>query len=158
MPRHYRKYSNQQLEDAIKSSKSWSQVITKLGLKAGGGTYENLKKLAQKHDYSYEHFTGKGWNVGVEFRPWNTNKRPLEEYFLGRPIHSDRLKRRLWSEGLKKKECENCGLTEWLSKEAPLELDHIDGDRTNNRLDNLRILCCNCHALTDTYCNKTKVP
>lgn len=155
--RTYRKYTDEDLLRAIIDSKSWSQVITKLGLKAGGGTYAHLQRLATANGYDSSHFTGQAWNQG-EVRPWNTNKRPLQEYLDGRPIGSHALKKRLWSEGLKEKACENegCGITEWLGEPAPLELDHIDGDRSNNKLSNLRILCANCHAMTDTYCGKNK--
>jgi hypothetical protein len=54
-------------------------------------------------------------------------------------------------EGLKDHRCEACDLTRWRGRPIPLELDHIDGDRTNNELQNLRLLCPNCHALTPTY-------
>ncbi|GAB5492939.1 MAG: hypothetical protein Phog2KO_31540 [Phototrophicaceae bacterium] len=47
--------------------------------------------------------------------------------------------------------CESCGLVEWLGQDIPLELDHIDGDSDNNLESNLRLICPNCHALTDTY-------
>lgn len=55
--------------------------------------------------------------------------------------------------------CEICGLTEWMGKsgdEAPLQVDHINGINDDNRLENLRILCANCHAQTDTFCGKNK--
>ena len=50
--------------------------------------------------------------------------------------------------------CEICGITEWNGKPLTLQIDHIDGDRTNNHLDNLMILCPNCHTQTDTYGSK----
>jgi len=49
------------------------------------------------------------------------------------------------------KKCQNCGISEWHGVEIPLELDHINGDSTNNRVDNLRLLCPNCHSITPTW-------
>lgn len=152
MTRH-RSYSIQELEDAVSDSKSWSNVIRLLNLKVGGGTYSSLKKLCQDNDIDVSHFTGQAWNSGQSFK--NPGKViPIEENFRGHPISSNSLKHKLWKAGLKKRECEECHITEWQGKPAPLELDHVDGVSTNNEFSNLRILCANCHALTDTYCGK----
>ncbi|HEX6117205.1 MAG TPA: HNH endonuclease signature motif containing protein [Solirubrobacterales bacterium] len=61
------------------------------------------------------------------------------------------LKQRLLSDGLKRNRCERCGLTEWQGKPLNMQLHHRNGDGTDNRLENLEILCPNCHAQTDTY-------
>lgn len=61
------------------------------------------------------------------------------------------LKRRLLEEGVKTARCEGCGGDEWRGAPIPLELDHINGDRRDHRLENLRLLCPNCHAQTPTY-------
>lgn len=53
--------------------------------------------------------------------------------------------------------CEECGLTEWLSKPITLELEHIDGDNQNNVKENLKLLCPNCHSYTDTWKGKNSV-
>ena len=66
------------------------------------------------------------------------------------------MRKRLIIEGLKNHRCECCGLSEWLEEPIPLELDHIDGDHYNNMLENLKILCPNCHAKTPTYRGKNK--
>ena len=71
-------------------------------------------------------------------------------------VQSFKLKGRLIAEGLKEHKCECCGITEWNGKPAPIELDHINGNHHDNRLENLRILCPNCHAQTDTYRGKNK--
>lgn len=67
-----------------------------------------------------------------------------------------KLKLRLIDEGLKFNKCEVCGLDEWNGKILNMELDHIDGDRTNHHLTNLRMICPNCHSQTDTYRSKNR--
>lgn len=67
-----------------------------------------------------------------------------------------KLKLRLIKEGYKENKCEKCGTFEWNGKELNCELDHIDGDKTNHKLENLRILCPNCHSQTPTYRAKNR--
>lgn len=64
---------------------------------------------------------------------------------------SNKLRIRLIEDGVKEEVCESCELREWNQRPIPLELDHIDGDKTNNEISNLRILCPNCHAQTLHY-------
>lgn len=81
--------------------------------------------------------------------------RPLEEVLVGGSIvDTSDLCERLLREGVFAHRCARCELTTWLGGPIPLQLDHIDGDRTNNHLANLRLLCPTCHALTDTYCGQ----
>ena len=67
-----------------------------------------------------------------------------------------KLKKRLLDEGIKVNKCEKCGITEWNGKNLNMQLDHIDGNPHNHKLENLRLLCPNCHAQTETYCGKNK--
>ena len=69
----------------------------------------------------------------------------------GSTYQSYKLKKRLIKEGLKKQCCECCGLTTWRQQPIPLELHHINGDNKDNRIENLQLLCPNCHAMTKNY-------
>jgi hypothetical protein len=80
--------------------------------------------------------------------------RKPSEYYLkenGPRIHSHELKLKLLEDGLKEYKCENCNLSKWLGKPIPLELHHINGNRYDNREENLQILCPNCHAMTKNH-------
>jgi DNA-binding CsgD family transcriptional regulator len=77
---------------------------------------------------------------------------PLEELLIAGPRRNrNHLKRRLFDAGIKTRRCEACGLTQWRGAPVPLALHHVNGDRHDNRLENLEILCPNCHGLTDTW-------
>jgi 5-methylcytosine-specific restriction endonuclease McrA len=81
--------------------------------------------------------------------------RALEDILtVNSPYKSSKLKDRLIAAGYKDARCEACGLAEWKGKPIPLELHHLNGDSTDNRIENIRILCPNCHAQTPTYRGK----
>jgi hypothetical protein len=142
-----RKYTERQHAEDVKNSTSSAQTLDKLGVAPYGGNYEVSKKAINHFGISVSHFTGRMWNKGRRTGP----KQPLRKY-LGNelPIQSYKLKRKLLSEGVFTRECSGCKNTEWLGQPIPLELDHIDGNHSDNRLPNLRLLCPNCHALTPT--------
>ena len=79
---------------------------------------------------------------------------PYMEYISVGKVQSNKLRKKLLIEGLKKPVCECCGNSTWNGQQIPLEVHHIDGDKTNNALTNLLMLCPNCHALTPTYRGK----
>lgn len=146
-------YSEQELREAVKTSTSIRQVLEKLNIVPAGGNYQTTNRRIKKLNIDTKHFTGQAWNRGKVIGP----KRPVEEYLRENSIiQSFKLKNCLLSEGLKEHKCECCGITEWNGQPAPIELDHINGNHHDNRLENLRILCPNCHAQTDTYRGKNK--
>jgi hypothetical protein len=145
------KYTLDQLQKAVKSSVSYREVLIKLNVKPAGGNYATLKKAITHFNIDKSHFLGHASNKGRTFGP----KRPIEDYLSNKfPIQSYKLKNRLLKEGTLLPVCNNCNLKEWLDKPIPLELDHIDGVHLNNSLNNLQLLCPNCHALTSTYRGK----
>ncbi len=77
---------------------------------------------------------------------------PIATYLVaGRRVARSHLKRRLIAEGLKHAACEECGLTEWRERPLSLALHHVNGDGDDNRLENLQLLCPNCHSQTPNF-------
>jgi 5-methylcytosine-specific restriction endonuclease McrA len=73
-----------------------------------------------------------------------------KEYGIKVPL----LRKKLIQDGIKKEECEMCGISEWRGSKIVLELHHKDGNRHNNQINNLQILCPNCHSLTPNHSRK----
>lgn len=94
---------------------------------------------------------------GYTYNPasnWRNKKYDIafEKYFCeNSQIDNYRIKQRLFDENIKKYECESCKISHWQGKEIVLELDHINGCNTDNRIENLRLLCPNCHSQTSTW-------
>lgn len=142
---------------AVNSSKSIRSVLIKLGLRPAGGNYVQIKKRIYDLGIDISHFTGMGWNVGLAFVPKKAV--PLVEILTENSYYQCfKLKKRLFSEGLKRPRCELCGWGEITGDgRVPVELDHINGNHTDNRIENLRILCPNCHSLQSTHRGLNKV-
>ncbi len=146
-----RSWGEVELREAVKTSSSYRQVIAKLGLVEAGGNYEQVKKYIKEFAFPTEHFTGMGWRKNKIFGP--QPHIPLAEILVkDSTFQSFKLKKRLFELGMKKRECEKCKWSQLsLDGRIPLELDHINGDRHDNRLENLRVLCPNCHSLEPTH-------
>lgn len=142
-----KKWNEYDLIEAVKSSKSVSQVVIKLGLSMAGGSHSLVKEYIKKLNLDISHFKGKGWNK-------ENYHKPLEEILNENSDYYDSysLKNRLFKSNLLENVCSECGLkNNWNNKPINLHLDHINGIKTDNRIQNLRILCPNCHSQTHTY-------
>jgi hypothetical protein len=124
-----------------------------MGKFPNGGGAPILKKWAAVWGISTAHFDPDK----ARLKNLRTSPTPLEEILVeGSTYHRGHLKRRLYEEGLKQRECELCGQDEqWHGRRIALILDHVNGVSTDNRLDNLRIVCPNCAAALDTHCGRT---
>ena len=96
-------------------------------------------------------------NMGLKGKKTDTKYVPALDYINNQFVSAHKLKLKLIRDGIKKHECEVCGTVEWMGKKVPIELDHIDGNHYNNDFDNLRIVCPNCHAQTDTNSGKNRI-
>lgn len=149
-----KRYDKTRLEEIVKISLSTAEVCRKLDIRPVGANYKTLKKYFLLYNIDTSHFTGQGWNCGKNYKFFG-KKYSLEEILIQEStyMNTNRLKIRLINAGLKKNECEECGISEWNGKKLTLQLDHINGNNLDNRIENLRILCPNCHSQTVTYGN-----
>lgn len=145
-----RRYSAREFEAAWRASSSYNELCSRLNLAQTGGVLSSLKKAAAELKLDRE-------DMAVRTRPGsisNGDKSPLSLYLRNGVAWSRfgaTIKRRLFSEGVFEKKCYECGLDSWIGVPIPLTIDHIDGDNSNNRVENLKPLCWNCHALTPTF-------
>ena len=147
------KLNYQELKELILNSISVRQMLITLNVNTNGsGAYKILKKHCD--------------NLGLEipfYKPRGNNNLtfkiiPLEYILIENSTYScmHRLKKRLIAKGLLKFKCSKCEINEWCGQELSLHLDHINGINNDNRLENLRLLCPNCHSQTNTYAGKNK--
>ncbi len=150
-----KRWTKKDLLEAVKNSTSVRQVIKKLGLVEAGGNYTQINFYIENFKIDTKHFKGKGWSKGLNIPK---KSKPLHEILTKNSrFQSFKLKKRLFSDKIKKPKCELCGWSKSsLDGRIPVELDHINGDRFDNRLENLRILCPNCHSLQMTHRGKNK--
>lgn len=117
-----------------------------------GGGASTLKKYVTKWGISTAHFDSSYGKHKYHFE----RRTPLEEILVRDSTFSrGALKKRLYDVGLKERRCELCGQTEiWRGRRMSLILDHTNGVRNDNRLENLRIVCPNCAATLSTHCGR----
>ena len=150
--------TKQEYIDAANKSFSIDGMCRELGLGCFGANYRRIHKAIEEYNIDVSHFTGQAWNTGKIAHRLNGKERPLEEILVEHSTYDNTvyLKMKLFCSGLKEQKCECCGLTEWYGKPIPLQLHHINGVHDDNRLENLQILCPNCHSLTENYAGKNR--
>lgn len=155
-----RKYDKEWLEELCKDSYSYAEVLRKAGRKQGGGSIQTLKSKITEFDIDISHFTGQLWHDSPNQKNnhQSREKYNLDEVFIkNSPVTQKVLRGYIERHQVLEYKCQTCGCDgNWQNGIISLEVDHIDGDNNNNQLSNLRYLCPNCHALTETYRGKNK--
>ncbi len=145
-----RSRSDDVIRAAVQSAKSTAGALRLLGMTICGGNYQTIRKVIDELQLDTAHWTGQSHRKGSRVpsvAPW-----PLKTILKGdSTYHTNRLRERLIAEGVLKARCSGCFRTTWHGRRLPLELHHVDGNRSNNDLSNLRILCPNCHSLTHNW-------
>jgi hypothetical protein len=139
-------YTEEELKEALTNSNSYLEIHRKLGLKGVG--YKSLRKRIKQLNLDASHIPGL---VGVHGATLSEILVKDSEF-----THTGHLKEKLFKAGLKQPICEECDISEWRGQTIQFHLHHMNGEHLDNRLENLKILCPNCHSQTENYGHKNR--
>lgn len=152
-------YTDEALASAVAESVTFADVLRTLDAPLCGGTYAHLARRIRRAGLDTSHFLGQAHGRGRE----SPARRKPEEVLVVMPRGSFRpkapvLRRALLASDVIEQCAVCCGAPEWCGRPLRLVVDHINGDWLDNRLENLRFLCPNCHSQTATWCRRKRRP
>lgn len=139
----WEKFSQEEIEQFVEESFSYAELARKIGYddtSKNGSVYRTVHQMIDELNLDTSHFTGQGWNKdNFDYSRFRYGKAIKNGTTLAAIVN------------LRGHRCEMCGLSEWMGKKITLEVHHVDGDSLNNELDNLQLLCPNCHSTTNNW-------
>lgn len=147
-------YTKQNLAKAVRESKTYNEVLVKFNRNSSSDSYKSLKNKIKEWEIDVSHFLSKKQFIEKQYAEGKLLKKTNDEIFIENSKASRNIvKKRILKENLIDYICIECGQDEfWRGKKISLILDHINGFRDDNRLENLRFLCPNCNSSLDTHC------
>jgi Zn finger protein HypA/HybF involved in hydrogenase expression len=144
-------YSKETLSEIVSKCSNLAQVCRAYGITSSSGNYKTIKKKIQEFNIDISHFTRKLKKVKVSERVNN-----IEDILVENSPYQNisSLKKKILKQGLMEYKCAICGISEWLGNPLSLQLDHINGISNDHRLENLRLVCPNCHSQTETFAGR----
>lgn len=139
--------SKEILEEAVKNNNNIFGVCRFIDLRPTNNNYDLIKKCIKLYDIDCSHFDNKTHTNPNKISYTDDEIFKIHDRFINTGV----IKRRLLN-GYKKYKCECCGISEWNGKPIILQLHHINRNRRDDRLENLQLLCPNCHSQTDNFC------
>lgn len=145
-------FTKETLTSAVAASTSMIQTISKLYPRYSAGIIPTVKKYIKLWSLDTSHWRQQGWSKGLKRPELCADPAVTLQNASGA---SRQAVRRAFLR-LVSYECSRCKISTWLNEPAPLQVDHINGNNSDHRIENLRLLCANCHALTPTFSGRNK--
>lgn len=118
-----------------------------------GSNVKWANKLIKQLNINTDHWTGQG-HLKAKTHNWNNSFHPDQFLIENSTYNRTHLKINLLRRGLLKYQCYICGIREWNGKRITLQIEHVNGIYNDNRLENICLICPNCHSQTPTFCGR----